>query len=111
MLGVIRQRWVRDQDDSGRIAPIGLELVGGIIRDYPDLNIAQNSSFPNALFENHDRNFLFPGKFRQMTEKNREVQFFFGKYLVKERVSCFFFCIFFKDVLFESKDLRICQIH
>ena len=87
MLGVIRQRWVRDQDDSGRIAPIGLELVGGIIRDYPDLNIAQNSSFPNALFENHDRNFLFPGKFRQNDGKNREVQFFFGKYLVKERVS------------------------
>ena len=87
MLGVIRQRWVRDKDDSGRIAPIGLELVGGIIRDYPDLNIAQNSSFPNALFENHDRNFLFPGKFRQNDGKNREVQFFFGKYLTKERVS------------------------
>lgn len=100
MLGVIRQRWVRDQDDSGRIAPIGLELVGGIIRDYPDLNIAQNSSFPNALFENHDRNFLFPGKFRQNDGKNREVQFFFGKYLVKERVSDSFFLVGFFWVIY-----------
>ena len=38
MMEVMRQRWLPDQDDSGRIAPIVLGMVGGIIQDYPNLN-------------------------------------------------------------------------
>ena len=38
MMEVMRQRWLPDQDVSGRIVPIVLGMVGGIIQDYPNLN-------------------------------------------------------------------------